>query len=467
MAEEVEESCPDCPNCMPGWVMTFADLMSLLMCFFVLLLSFAEMDIQKYKTLSGSMEFAFGVQREIEADSIPKGTSIIAKNFTPGSPRQTITNEIRQDTTNEIKENLEWSEGESDGKKRSNSEDNQLKSDVKEETTLKEDLAAAERIKQKEQEEMEDEAEAIEEKLEKEIAEDLLEVEVDDGKIVIRIKEKGSFPSGRAKLRPGFNEVMEKLREVVLESKRDVLVAGHTDSRSIRSLRFRSNWELSAARAVSVVHELLKNKGIDQERIMVQGHADSKPLVDNKTKENRSKNRRVEIVLVKGKDKERIRKLADVNKAPEKKKVEEVDAEEGDDEWDEEGDSGPVDEDEEESLEDEAEEDTEATPKVNLQDLYQETAVDDEEEDDNFGDDAFDDLNSTTPSTPIPAEIDTDTETDIEAEDTAIDNGFIEPQLATPKSRSAVKQPAQPAVDWGDWPTFPEEQTQEKTNTNQ
>ena len=100
MSDE-EASCPSCPKCMPGWVMTFADLMSLLMCFFVLLLSFAEMDIEKFKQLSGSMNSAFGVQREIEADQIPKGTSIIAREFSPGQPRQTITNEIRQESKDE------------------------------------------------------------------------------------------------------------------------------------------------------------------------------------------------------------------------------------------------------------------------------------------------------------------------------------------------------------------------------
>ena len=56
----------------PAWVMTFADLMSLLMCFFVLLLAFSEMDVEKFKQLSGSMKHAFGVQRDIKADEIPR-----------------------------------------------------------------------------------------------------------------------------------------------------------------------------------------------------------------------------------------------------------------------------------------------------------------------------------------------------------------------------------------------------------
>ena len=459
---EEEQKCK-CPAGIPAWVLTFADLMSLLMCFFVLLLSFAEMDIQKYKTLSGSMAFAFGVQREVEADAIPKGTSIIAQNFSPGSPRQTITNEIRQDTTNEIKDNLEFSEGESDGKKRSNSEDNQQKSDIKEETTLKEDLAAAQRLKEIEQAELEEEAEEIEEKLKDEIAEDLLEVEVDEGKIVIRIKEKGSFPSGRAELRPGFSGVMDKLREVVLESKRDVLVAGHTDSRSIRSRRFRSNWELSAARAVSVVHELLKGNKIERERIMVQGHADSQALVDNKTPENRSKNRRVEIVLVKGKDKERIRKLEDVNKAPEKKKPETED-EEADDEWGEGEDDAveaeeaeDAEEGDEDAVDEDPEEDIEIAPAVDLTKLYKETSVDDEVDEESVGDEAFegvdslDEAQTTAPKTQPNAST---------ANDAAAFDADFEPQASAP---TKTAKPSAGDVDWGDWPEFPEE----KAETNQ
>ena len=66
---------------VPAWVMTFADLMTLLMCFFVLLLAFSEMDVAKFKQLSGSLKNAFGVQAEVDVKVIPKGTSIIAKEY--------------------------------------------------------------------------------------------------------------------------------------------------------------------------------------------------------------------------------------------------------------------------------------------------------------------------------------------------------------------------------------------------
>jgi len=84
----MSDECPacKCPAGIPAWVLTFADLMSLLMCFFVLLLSFAEMDVIKYKQIAGSMKNAFGVQRDVKAYEPPKGVSIIAREFSPAPP---------------------------------------------------------------------------------------------------------------------------------------------------------------------------------------------------------------------------------------------------------------------------------------------------------------------------------------------------------------------------------------------
>ena len=96
MSDEEESDCPECVEGLPAYMGTFADLMSLLMCFFVLLLSFAEMDVLKFKQLAGSLKAAFGVQSEFKADSIPMGTSIIAQEFSPGRPEPTPINEVRQ-----------------------------------------------------------------------------------------------------------------------------------------------------------------------------------------------------------------------------------------------------------------------------------------------------------------------------------------------------------------------------------
>lgn len=100
--EDDDEGAPGAP----AWMATFADLMSLLMCFFVLLLSFSELDVQKYKQIAGSMKNAFGVQNQVKVMDIPKGTSIIAQEFSPGETRPTPAETINQITADTTKQSL-------------------------------------------------------------------------------------------------------------------------------------------------------------------------------------------------------------------------------------------------------------------------------------------------------------------------------------------------------------------------
>ena len=118
-------------------------------------------------------------------------------------------------------------------------------------------------------------------------------------RIVIRIREKGSFPSGDARLNPGFIPILGKIHDVLLETDGRIAVAGHTDNVPINTARYRSNWELSTSRATSVVHELLAPEQMDAERFVLEGYADTRPLVPNDSAANRAKNRRVEIIVLK------------------------------------------------------------------------------------------------------------------------------------------------------------------------
>jgi chemotaxis protein MotB len=265
----------DCPKCPPTgaplWLATFADLMSLLMCFFVLLLSFATMDAKKFKATAESMENAFGVQRDIEAAEIPMGTSIIAQHFSPASTEPTLLEEIKQ-STSQSSSSLDIS--------------------------LEEKEKIKQEIMEQALENTQAEAEKIEERLKDDIAKGLVSVETQGLKIIIRINEKGSFGSGTAILKPGFKPVMNRITESVIAAKGKVLIAGHTDDIPIATDWYRSNWELSAGRSVSVAEFMLKNKKLDQKRIIIEGHADSQPLVPNTSNANRAKNRRVEVILV-------------------------------------------------------------------------------------------------------------------------------------------------------------------------
>ena len=91
-AAEEEEKCPECEKCpdpgAPAWMATFADMATLLMAFFVLILSFAEMNVPKFKQISGSMRNSFGIQRLIPVVEMPKADSIIAQSFSPSRLNQ-------------------------------------------------------------------------------------------------------------------------------------------------------------------------------------------------------------------------------------------------------------------------------------------------------------------------------------------------------------------------------------------
>ncbi|MET0003962.1 MAG: type VI secretion system protein TssL [gamma proteobacterium symbiont of Ctena orbiculata] len=280
------DECPKCPDGLPPWLATFADLMSLLMCFFVLLLSFAEIDAARFKKMAESMKDAFGVQREIPVMDVVKGTSVVMQEFSPGKPEPTPIEELRQQTTDVEKDFLQ-------------SEDQ--RSEAEEQQDLDIDVAKAAMQAQIE-EEVKEQAEELQEMLDGEISEGLLDVETEDTKIIIRIQEKGSFPSGRATLNPDFFEVISKITDVIANTPGKIIVAGHTDNIPISTRRFRSNWELSSARAVTVVHAMLSNAAIDEGRFLIQGYADSQPLVVNDTSENRATNRRVELVIQRGED---------------------------------------------------------------------------------------------------------------------------------------------------------------------
>lgn len=108
--EDEEHKCEECPPCKggaPAWMATFADLATLLMAFFVLILSFAEMNVPKYKQITGSLKSAFGVQRLVPVVEPPKAQSLIAQEFSPAVTKPTPTQSIKQDTTDEMKREIE------------------------------------------------------------------------------------------------------------------------------------------------------------------------------------------------------------------------------------------------------------------------------------------------------------------------------------------------------------------------
>src|SRR6056300_93044 len=127
--EEAEDECPKCPPPgAPAWMATFADMATLLMAFFVLILSFAEFNVPKFKQISGSLREAFGVQKVVPVVEQPKGTTVISLEFSP-NPEPAITDTLRQQTTEvqqmelEIKSKMEESPEGSEADKKNKSEE--------------------------------------------------------------------------------------------------------------------------------------------------------------------------------------------------------------------------------------------------------------------------------------------------------------------------------------------------------
>jgi chemotaxis protein MotB len=267
----------------PAWVMTFADLMSLLLAFFVLLFSFSEMDKAKYKEVGGSMKDAFGVQREVVVRDQVMGISFIAEDFSSGKPEPTLVNSVKQETTLTRDPNLKVKEVEMQ---------TIIEQHIDEE--LKEAIKQARQFSQK--------AHIV---LDEDLKKRDVELDTRQNIVIIRMQETSLFRSGQAKILEDFKPVLHRIGMLLeLADDSDVAISGHADNRPINTPRFRSNWELSASRAVSVLHEITTSVSLDLSRMKVQGMAHTRPIADNKTPAGRARNRRVEIKIEFGKDQE-------------------------------------------------------------------------------------------------------------------------------------------------------------------
>lgn len=412
------EECPPCVKGAPAWMATFADMATLLMAFFVLLLSFAEMNVPKYKQINGSLKNSFGVQRLIPVVESPKAQSIIARHFSPSVAEPTPINTIRQQTTDDRKEEVEVktdvapeaqqaleaakqamaqeiSKGEvevklengkvvvqmndtptggggagksgsqqagagnsgtaSAGASASGSQsggaaagqasggaasgaqaggsspsgaqagasgpsgqqqggkvtqgeieffakvaDVQAQAEVPVEVrdARGQNNAGGSAGQGGSAAETDAEFARIRKELAKEIEKGKAEVERDGAKIIIRLAEQGSFGSGSADLQAGFTDVLGQVGKTIAPTTGRVFVEGHTDNVPVVfNDRFRSNWDLSGARAGAVADFLTGSAGVPPGRMSVSGYADTRPLENNNEAVGRARNRRIEIII--------------------------------------------------------------------------------------------------------------------------------------------------------------------------
>ncbi|QCZ93055.1 flagellar motor protein MotB [Salinimonas iocasae] len=295
-----EEECPKCPpEGLPAWMGTFADLMSLLMCFFVLLLAFSEMDVLKFKQIAGSMKFAFGVQNKIEVKDIPKGTSVIAMEFRPGKPDPTPIETIQQQTIEVTQQMLEFQAGNEDSAGGRQKQRGEQRGGQAQSTSTEQSSSAQQSAEKDEVNEM---MKKVAEQLQKEILDGSIELESLGQQLTIRIRENGSFSAGSAFLQPQFKPVLRKVGRLLADMPGEIEISGHSDGQHIANELYRSNWDLSAQRAVAVAEEVRLADGFDERRMKVVGKADTQPIVEKPaTQEDRAKNRRVEININQGK----------------------------------------------------------------------------------------------------------------------------------------------------------------------
>jgi chemotaxis protein MotB len=404
------EECPPCVKGAPAWMATFADMATLLMAFFVLLLSFAEMNVPKFKQINGSLKNSFGVQRLIPVVESPKATSLIAKHFSPAMAEPTPVNTIRQQTTDDRKENVELKTDVSpaaaealekakqqlaqeinrgevqvkvendkvvvemvapltggasgpDGQQKggNSSSGNQqggagasgsqqagsasagaaqagaskdgsaagaaASSGAKQAGTVAQgeieffakvaDLQASSQAPVEVRDNRtggasgqgntgnaggpanaEAELQRIREALAKEIESGKAEVERDGARVIIRLAEQGSFRSGSADLQPAFTQLLDQVGKTIAQSNGRIYIEGHTDNVPVVfNERFKSNWDLSGARAGAVADRISGVSGIAPGRMSVSGYADTRPLENNNTATGRSRNRRIEIIV--------------------------------------------------------------------------------------------------------------------------------------------------------------------------
>ena len=295
-----EQECPKCPpEGLPAWMGTFADLMSLLMCFFVLLLSFSEMDVLKFKQIAGSMKFAFGVQNKIEVKDIPKGTSVIAMEFRPGKPDPSPIDTIQQQTIDMTQQMLEFQAGDEDSAGGRQKQRGEQRGGQSQQTATDQSSSAEQAAEQNETAEL---MKKIAQQLEKQILDGSIEMESLGQQITIRIRENGSFSAGSAFLQPQFKPIVRKIGGLLADVPGEIEISGHSDGQHIANELYRSNWDLSSQRAVAVAETMRVVSGFDESRMSVVGKADTQPIVPDATSPlDRARNRRVEININQGK----------------------------------------------------------------------------------------------------------------------------------------------------------------------
>ena len=144
----------------------------------------------------------------------------------------------------------------------------------------------------------EDLAAKLNEIIEKNSLTDEIKIREEERGIVLQVDESILFDSGKAEIKDSSIHVLDTIAKIIQETDNEIVAEGNTDNVPINSAAYRSNWELSTERALSIVRYLIENKNINPNRISLKGYGEFNPIVPNDTPENKAKNRRVDILVV-------------------------------------------------------------------------------------------------------------------------------------------------------------------------
>lgn len=264
-----------------AWAIPYGDLVTLLLAFFVVMYAISNVNEGKYRVLSDSLVAAFqGSPKTLEPvqagdKQVGSGAdiamSMVQQDMLEGQPRSLLAVDEGPPT-----------------------EPRQFGSDSSVVDPAPEHLPSAETTRQLQQV-----ADQVENAMADLVDKDLVVVRRHDFWVEVEIRTDILFPSGSATLSPAAIKALEQLAATLVTFPNPMRVEGHTDNRPISTSAFPSNWELSAARAASVVH-LFTKQGVDADRLAVIGLGENRPAVGNDTAEGRNANRRVVLVILSG-----------------------------------------------------------------------------------------------------------------------------------------------------------------------
>lgn len=283
---------PPPPAGAPLWIVTFADLMSLLLCFFVLILSFSVIEVERFRKIAGAMENRFGLVEEAELSQMIE---------LDGSPMATVPRQeqiiVHDQAVSDVPQggNVDADE-DGDGRGREEGSDCTgavsawgacLSSEEYEQAKADYEFAANQQKVVRE----------LEQNLQEKINEGLVQVETDGDLTIVRFSNEIAFPSGAAEMRADFKRVIDGVVRVAAQQQGEIAIGGHTDNVPVSGGPWGSNWMLSAARAVAVVEYIESTGLVTPDRLSAEGFGEFRPRANNSTAAGRSENRRVEVIL--------------------------------------------------------------------------------------------------------------------------------------------------------------------------